>query len=83
MVDGAMLDDVLGPGAWLIAREPADGAVALTEAQLVPFAGEIARWLDKRDADAVLVRPDRSVFGTGTPGALRSAWTAVAGDLVH
>jgi 3-(3-hydroxy-phenyl)propionate hydroxylase len=67
-VDGARLDDVLGPGWWLLSRE------SLAAPHLAPFAAELAGWLDEHRADAVLVRPDRYVFGTGSPDALRPAW---------
>ena len=32
--------------------------------------GHVADWLDARGADAVLVRPDHYVFGTGAPAEL-------------
>lgn len=70
--DGSKLDDVLGRDHWLIAR--AD----LADAKLAPFAKQITTWLDKLGADAVLVRPDRYVFGTGDAADLRAAWDAVA-----
>lgn len=70
---GARLDDALGPGAWLITRA---GLAATTVA---PFAGELRAWLDSHDAEAVLVRPDRHVFGSGDPAALHEAWQAVSG----
>jgi 3-(3-hydroxy-phenyl)propionate hydroxylase len=77
---GVRLDDAMGPGPWLIARDAADGAVALADPRLAVFAPDIARWLDRRGADAVLVRPDRSVFGTGTAAGLRQAWATAAGN---
>ena len=73
--DGQRLDDVLGAGPWLIAREAAAGAIALDDARLTPFRADLARWLDKRSADAVLVRADRTVFGTGAASVLQDAWT--------
>lgn len=66
--DGARLDEVLELGHWLIAR--AD----LTQAKLAPFARQIEGWLDKQGAEAVLVRPDRFVFGTGDAVELKAAW---------
>ncbi|MFO1080899.1 MAG: bifunctional 3-(3-hydroxy-phenyl)propionate/3-hydroxycinnamic acid hydroxylase [Reyranellaceae bacterium] len=72
--DGTRLDDVLGPGSWLLSR--AD----LATATLAPLADALARWLDSHEVEAVLVRPDRHVFGTGAPEVLRAAWAAtVAG----
>ncbi|HQV04577.1 MULTISPECIES: bifunctional 3-(3-hydroxy-phenyl)propionate/3-hydroxycinnamic acid hydroxylase [unclassified Novosphingobium] len=69
--DGSRLDEVLCLGHWLIAR--AD----LAEPRLAPFARPLSAWLDKQGAEAVLVRPDRYVFGTGAPAALRQAWAAL------
>lgn len=79
------LDDVLGTGAWLITREP--GATRaklarppslriaeLTEPELAPFLSELNTWLDTFETDAVLVRPDRYAFGTGTSGQLVQAY---------
>lgn len=75
----ARLDDVLGPGAWLISRIPAQGtpditAKSLESPELSGFADALRAWLDRRNADAVLIRPDRYVFGTGTPETLLSSW---------
>ena len=71
--DGARLDDRLGTGDWLIAR----GALAAPD--LAPFAPALTRWLDAHRAEAVLVRPDRYVFGTGRSDELRTAWHAATG----
>lgn len=82
VADGARLDDVLGEGGWLIARDPpaplAAGlrAVALSDPRLAPFRERIEAWLASRGAEAVLVRPDRYVFGTGDAGSLAAAWSA-------
>jgi len=76
------LDDALGDGAWLISRDPvarpSDGleCADLASDGMAPFRARIASWLDGHGAAAVLVRPDRYVFGTGEPGALVTAWTA-------
>jgi 3-(3-hydroxy-phenyl)propionate hydroxylase len=78
------LDDHLGPGAWLICRDdpPELGGAArvlsLGEPALAPFAAGISAWLDTRGADAVLVRPDRHVFGAGDAGVLAARWRALA-----
>ena len=73
------LDDVMGEGAWLIARGPvaAEGLVVrdLSDPQLAPFRAALATWLHARGAEAVLVRPDRYVFGAGAPDTLVAAWT--------
>ncbi len=78
------LDDVLGPGAWLIARSAAGAhaagvasdvrPVGLDDTRLHPFAGALADWLDAHAAEAVLVRPDRVVFGTGEATELAKAY---------
>jgi len=76
------LDDVLGPGAWLISRSHATRhgttntlrRVALDDSEIAPFKKQLDTWLTKHSADAVLVRPDRYVFGTGTAEALQEAW---------
>lgn len=69
--DGQRLDDVLGRHAWLIDRgELGNGRIA-------PFGDALREWFDHYDAPAVLVRPDRYVFGTGEPDALISAWRAL------
>jgi 3-(3-hydroxy-phenyl)propionate hydroxylase len=73
------LDDLLGPGFWLITR---DGQTD----RVVPFAkhvdlgcdvfdesGRLAQWFGSTGAPAVLVRPDRYVFGTGTAEDLSGA----------
>jgi len=73
------LDDGLGEGAWLISRHPAAGGPGIVprhlgEPVLAPFRDDLQRWLDAHGAEAVLVRPDRYVFGTGEPEALAAAW---------
>jgi 3-(3-hydroxy-phenyl)propionate hydroxylase len=69
--DGTRLDDVLGMGDWLITRSD------LETPRLAPFAAQIADWLDKHRAPAVLVRADRYVFGTGEPDELDRQWAAL------
>lgn len=78
----ARLDDALGPGAWLISRTASSfspGAVGLSEldlsdSALAPFRQPLASWLDEAGVNAVLVRPDRYVFGSGDASALKRAW---------
>lgn len=80
IVDGQRLDDVMGPGAWLIARRRADIAglsdpclsrsEALDGPLLKAFSGPLSAYLDAAGGDAVIVRPDRYVFGTGEAKAL-------------
>jgi 3-(3-hydroxy-phenyl)propionate hydroxylase len=85
-VGGTYLDDTLGRGAWLIARRANDIAglknpylariESLDGATLKPFAAKLTGLLDTYAADAVLVRPDRYVFGTGNARQLASSFTA-------
>ena len=76
------MDDGLGDGACLIARGPTGGAAAgvrlldLEPDALAPFRAAVLDWLDQHEAEAVLVRPDRYVFGSGAPGVLLDAWEA-------
>lgn len=79
--EGRGLDDVLGPGPWLIARDaapetPGVTTAALSDPALAGHREGLVRWLDSQGADAVLVRPDRYVFGTGEPAALVEGWRA-------
>jgi 3-(3-hydroxy-phenyl)propionate hydroxylase len=83
---GIYLDDILGRGAWLIARRASDveglksqvlaRIESLDGTALKPFAVKLSSLLDSCGADAVLVRPDRYVFGTGNPRVLANAYTA-------
>lgn len=73
------LDDVLGAGPWLIARSasPDLGAITvtdLTDPKLQPFRSSLEGWLDRHRAQAVLIRPDRYVFGAGEPRVLADAY---------
>jgi 3-(3-hydroxy-phenyl)propionate hydroxylase len=79
LADGARLDDVLGPGPWLIGRtaglDACDAALfSLDDPALAPFAAALRGWLEKHNAPDVLVRPDRIVFGTGAGAWLLGAW---------
>lgn len=65
---GQRLDDVLGPYHWLIARGDLD------RGELAPFRAALAGWLDAHEAQAVLVRPDRYVFGSGDADRLEAEW---------
>jgi 3-(3-hydroxy-phenyl)propionate hydroxylase len=76
------LDDVLGAGFWLISRKavtvgPGGKLIgirnfALDDEILAPFSSPLSAWLDVAEADAVLVRPDRYVFGTGNAADLEN-----------
>lgn len=75
------LDDVLGNRPWLISTVPVASvnpgfeARTLDEPALGPFRDQLRDWLGAVGAQAVLVRPDRYVFGTGTAADLASAWS--------
>jgi len=76
------LDDVLGKGPWLISQAPhpvKEGdlkVISLDSPELAPFRASLLAWLEANKADAVLVRPDRYVFGIGSPASLLDAWRA-------
>ena len=67
---GQRLDDVLGDDAWVI------DANLLGTTPMAPFRDALEGWLAGHGAEAVLVRPDRHVFGSGRADALRAAWAA-------
>src|SRR5271166_4246965 len=85
------LDDVLGPGAWLISRSLPTGhrttsalrSIALDDSEIAPFKEQLETWLTKHLVEAVLVRPDRYVFGTGTAEALQEAWAYHLSEIVY
>jgi 3-(3-hydroxy-phenyl)propionate hydroxylase len=78
--DGEHLDTVLGLGAVLISRvatgleEPGIRVLDLGTPALAKFSAPLGAWLATADATAVLIRPDRHVFGTGDPRKLLDAW---------
>ena len=74
------MDDVLEDGPWLIARDvsasvPGVKVVDILSGPMQPFRATLAKWLADRGVEAVLVRPDRYVFGSGEPVALIAAWS--------
>lgn len=80
--DGIRFDGLLGFGPALIGRNlgRAGGGnvrlLDLDDPDLAPFRSAIVDWLSAAGAPAVLVRPDRHVFGTGDPQNLINAWHA-------
>ncbi len=69
--DGSRLDAVLGAGWWLIDTQ------SRLDPCLAPFMVTIDAWLAAHGATAVLVRPDRYVFGTGDAATLVTARAAL------
>ncbi len=72
-VSGDRLDDRIGISAALIARADLETPI------YVPFAGPLGQWFEANQAEAVLIRPDHHVFGTGTRDQLQAAWRAATG----
>lgn len=78
------LDDIIGPGACLIAKADLSGALpihymALDDERLKTARDDIEDWLDAHQATAVLVRGDKYVFGTGESAALAAAFGSALG----
>jgi 3-(3-hydroxy-phenyl)propionate hydroxylase len=89
-IGNARLDDVLGHGAWLIARRASDidglenrhlaRIISVEDAALKPFASKLGALLDAFGGEAILVRPDRYTFGAGGARELLNAYaSALAG----
>lgn len=78
---GARLDDELGPGPWLIGsgklpQQEGVKVVSVCDSEAMNVLEGIKEWLSKHDVEAVLVRPDRYVFGAGDAAGLLTAWNA-------
>ncbi|WP_310533713.1 bifunctional 3-(3-hydroxy-phenyl)propionate/3-hydroxycinnamic acid hydroxylase [Novosphingobium sp.] len=80
------LDDILGPGGWLISRGQMDLPVTpgltqfkLDDARLAAFREALASRLDEANAAALLVRGDRYVFASGNPAELAAAFSKQVG----
>jgi 3-(3-hydroxy-phenyl)propionate hydroxylase len=81
------LDDFTGSGPWLLSRSqvpatPGVTAMTLDDARLALFRAPLDAWLSAHGAEAVLVRPDRHVFGTGSTSTLTKAWANALGARV-
>ena len=76
--DGTRLDDVLGQGAWLIGdrAEAAPGLTAIRPGELADpnLRHAVAAALSRIGVPAMLVRPDRQIFGSGEAADLAAAW---------
>jgi 3-(3-hydroxy-phenyl)propionate hydroxylase len=74
----ARMDEVLGKGFWLLGdgfaeieeQSPVVSVFDLSANSYSLYAPVVRAWLAERGAAAVLVRPDRHVFGTGDPREL-------------
>jgi 3-(3-hydroxy-phenyl)propionate hydroxylase len=77
---GTGMDDAFGAGWWLIGEglppqpPPPVKAIPLDARQAQDFAPGLRAWMTEHEAPAVMVRPDRFVFGTGTPDWLLEQW---------
>ncbi|HZU64407.1 MAG TPA: FAD-dependent monooxygenase, partial [Novosphingobium sp.] len=81
LADGRKLDEATGDGWRLFAHGApcVPAGVAAVALETLADAGAVAGWLADRGGEAVLVRPDHYVFGTGHPAALIAARAAALG----
>ena len=78
----AKLDDVVGGGWRLFARhggQSTERGVTMVDAAALADDGAVLNWLALRKVDAVLVRPDHYVFGTGSVAELLGARAVALG----
>ena len=75
LADGRKLDDAVGDGWRLFVAGAAPTVAGITTVDATTLAddGAVLGWLMTRGAEAVLVRPDHYVYGTGSPPALIAA----------
>lgn len=71
--DGRRMDDQIGCDYCIVSSDD------LANAELAPFAEHLRAWFDSHAIEAVLIRPDRYVFGTGAIERLRDAWQVATG----
>ena len=73
LTDGRKLDDAIGAGWRLFVRNAGVAGqakgVARAVAEDLADGGALIAWMDERQVDAVLVRPDHYVFGTAQGSA--------------
>jgi 3-(3-hydroxy-phenyl)propionate hydroxylase len=83
--DGDRLDEVLGLDAVVITRGSINEqdervqTLSIDAPGLAKFTGPLSAWLADADVEAVLIRPDRHIFGSGEARALLKAWHTMAG----
>ncbi|WP_242123659.1 bifunctional 3-(3-hydroxy-phenyl)propionate/3-hydroxycinnamic acid hydroxylase [Sphingobium sp. Sx8-8] len=84
-VGNRLLDDVTGGGWRLFTAVPTEGGdVTVIQLDQLKDGGAIGDWLKARGAEAVLVRPDHYVFGTGEgPELLAFRNLLIAGTKHH
>ncbi|WP_447751751.1 bifunctional 3-(3-hydroxy-phenyl)propionate/3-hydroxycinnamic acid hydroxylase [Sphingopyxis fribergensis] len=78
------LDDLLGAGPWLVTRDaspPIEGIKLASLQEVGAFGQALRHWLDTHNADAALVRPDRYVFGSGSPRELADHYLSLLGPV--
>ncbi|WP_088183720.1 bifunctional 3-(3-hydroxy-phenyl)propionate/3-hydroxycinnamic acid hydroxylase [Sphingobium sp. Z007] len=83
-VGDRLLDDVTGGGWRLFTRTLVEsGDVTVIDLADLDDNGAIVAWLADRQADAVLIRPDHYVFGTGKPVDLIARRDALIAGHAH
>ncbi|MDX3899722.1 MAG: bifunctional 3-(3-hydroxy-phenyl)propionate/3-hydroxycinnamic acid hydroxylase [Sphingobium sp.] len=86
--EGARLDALFDTRPVLIGsklpagRDTSVQLLDIDDAALRPFKAALAQWLDDEGVEAVLVRPDRHVFGTGRAETLLDLWNTALGEPV-
>ena len=85
VINDIRMDDVIGNGPWLFTSVDV-GSVSTTvdfpklkkfvigSVELGVFSHVISNWLAHHETEAVLVRPDRHVFGVGSAEELARLW---------
>ncbi|SEJ25910.1 3-(3-hydroxy-phenyl)propionate hydroxylase [Sphingobium sp. AP50] len=83
-VGDRLLDDVTG-GGWRLFTHGVIEAddVTVIDITTLDDQGAIAAWLADRKADAVLIRPDHYVFGTGKASDLVACRAALIAGVTH
>jgi 3-(3-hydroxy-phenyl)propionate hydroxylase len=83
-VGDRLLDEVTGGGWRLFTRTSIEGGdVTIINLDQFADSGAIATWLADRKAEAVLIRPDHYVFGTGKGSDLIARRDALIAGAAH